>query len=138
MIIYKTLWTQLIRIGIFRTDYQLSGKITLENLNTLSQGTHIITGYQYLTPVYLIEKPDDIQISGILDSDVIWVTYPEKNAHYVEDYLSALLTLIPENQSSGSFIITYYRDIKNYLFLKLRKNRYSNPEFSEIKELIVD
>ncbi|NLV27018.1 MAG: hypothetical protein GXY48_07625 [Methanomicrobiales archaeon] len=138
MIIHKTLRTQLIRIEYFRTDYQLSGKITLENLNILSQGTHIITGYQYMTPVYLIEKPDDIQISGILDSDVIWVTYPEKNAHYVEDYLSALLMLIPENQPSNSIIITFYRDIKNYLKIKLRRNMKSKQEFNEIGDLFID
>lgn len=138
MIIHKAIRTQVIRIGTLRTDFQLSDKITLENLNILSQGSHIMTGYQYLTPVYLIEKPDGIQISGILESNVIWVTYPEQAGHYIEDYLSALLSIIPDQQFSGTIFHTIFRDMKNSVTILLRRKKQSEPENNQVKELFID
>ena len=114
MIITTVLRTQEVHEGIFRTEYRVSSQITLDTVTTLSQGRYSITGHQYLSPVYLVQKPNSIEISGILQSNVIWVTYPAEVANSMEAYLSAILSLIPDQESAFSFLDSLYDDIRMY------------------------
>lgn len=127
MNVIKVLKRGVLNDGYLCVDYLLSGQVTFEILDILSQGTYAITGYQYLSPCYHIQKPENIQITGILKSGVIRVTYPAFSAGYIEEYLSALVSLIPEKQYTNSYVQTLYDDVKLILRSKFpRKNHEIN------------
>lgn len=138
MNIHKILRSQLLKKGVIRTDYLVSGQITLEVLETLSHNTYSITGCQYLSPKYLIQKPGDIQITGILHSNVIQVTHPEHSANYMEEYLSGLFSLVPEKKNSVSLIQTMYEDMRAIILSKMRRKKPAEPEMNETTQLFID
>ena len=126
--IIKILRRDVLSDDYLSTDYLLSGQITLEGLDILSQGAYTITGYQYLSPCYQIQKPENIQITGILQSCVIRVTYPAYTEGYMKEYLSALVTLISDQQHAHSFVQTLYDDIKMVFRSKFHRRSTEKSE----------
>ncbi|MGV8111019.1 hypothetical protein [Methanospirillum sp.] len=126
MNIIKVLRRQELNDGYLSVDYLLSGHVTFEGLDILSHRAYTITGYQYLSPCYQIQKPENIQITGILQSSVIQVTFPAYSAGYIEEYLSALVNLIPEEQHANSFVQTLFDDVKMILRSNLQRKNSKN------------
>jgi len=136
--IIKVLRREVLSDEYLSADYLLSGQVTLEGLDILSQGAYTITGYQYLSPSYHIQKPENIQISGILQSSVIRVTYPVYSAGYVEEYLSGLIHLIPEQQHANSFVQTLYDDVKLFFRSKFHRRRYEKSEIEKPSLIFIE
>ncbi|OQA56008.1 MAG: hypothetical protein BWY45_01972 [Euryarchaeota archaeon ADurb.Bin294] len=138
MNIIKVLRREAISEDYLSADYLLSGQITLEGLDILSNGAYTITGCQYLSPCYHIQKGDNIQISGIIQSSVIRVTYPAYSSGYIEEYLSSLIYLIPELKQTNSFLQTLCDDVKMILRSKFHRNIAVNSEIERVSLLIID
>ena len=138
MIIQKVLRRQVLKEGMVRTDYQLSNRVTLDILEKISNNTYTITGYQYLSPSYLIEKPDNITMSGILHSRVIEVVHPEYATHYLEEYLSALLSIIPDQNSSVFILKNLCEDIQVFIRSRKQRKKSVKPDCNEPSHLFID
>lgn len=138
MNIIKVLRRQVLSEGYLSADYLLSGHVTFEGLNILSQRAYTITGYQYLSPCYQIQKPENIQITGILQSSVIRFIYPVYSSGYIEEYLSALINLIPEQQYTNSFVQILFDDIKMILRSKLQRKNSKNLKVDTLSHIFVE
>lgn len=138
MNIIKVLRREVLNDKYLSADYLVSGQVTLEGLDILSQGAYTITGYQYLSPCYHVQKPENIQISGILQSSVIRVTYPVYSAGYIEEYLSALVTLIPDQRHANSFVQTLYDDIKLVFRSKFHRRKSENSEIEKPSLIFIE
>ncbi|NLW75525.1 MAG: hypothetical protein GXY18_03745 [Methanomicrobiales archaeon] len=138
MNIIKVLRRQELNDRYLSVDYLLSGHVTLEGLDILSQRAYTITGHQYLSPCYQIQKPENIQITGILQSSVIQVTFPAYSAGYIEEYLSALVNLIPEEQHANSFVQILFDDIKMILRSKLQRKNSKNLNVDTLSHIFVE
>jgi len=136
--IIKVLRREVLNDEYLSADYQLSGQVTLEGLGILSQGAYTITGYQYLSPCYHVQKPENIQITGILQSSVIRAIYPVYSAGYIEEYLSALVTLIPDQRHANSFVQTLYDDVKLIFRTKFHRRGSEKPERETHSHLFVE
>jgi len=136
--IIKVLRRQELNDGYLSVDYLLSGHVTLEGLDILSQRAYTITGHQYLSPCYQIQKPENIQITGILQSSVIQVTFPAYSAGYIEEYLSALVNLIPEEQHANSFVQSLYDDVKLVLRSKFLRRKPENSKIEKSALLFIE
>ncbi|MDX8548808.1 hypothetical protein KHC33_14440 [Methanospirillum sp. J.3.6.1-F.2.7.3] len=138
MNIIKVLRRQELNDGYLSVDYLLSGHVTLEGLDILSQRAYTITGHQYLSTCYQIQKPENIQITGILQSSVIQVTFPAYSAGYIEEYLSALVNLIPEEQHANSFVQTLFDDVKMILRSNLQRKNSKNLNVDTLSHIFVE
>lgn len=138
MNIIKVLRRQELNDGYLSVDYLLSGHVTFEGLDILSQRAYTITGYQYLSPCYQIQKSENIQITGILQSSVIQVTFPAYSAGYIEEYLSALVNLIPEEQHANSFVQTLFDDVKMILRSNLQRKNSKNFKVDTLSHIFVE
>ncbi|PKL60207.1 MAG: hypothetical protein CVV33_03880 [Methanomicrobiales archaeon HGW-Methanomicrobiales-4] len=98
MKIVKTLSSTRISDGRARIEYRLSSPITREVLSALSQEKWVCTGYQYLSPTFVISKSDDIEIQGILHSPLIVLYCPPRSQFWIEEYLIELLSTIPDSE----------------------------------------
>lgn len=109
--------------GNIRIEYRLSSPVTLDVLDALSHGKWVCSGRQYLSPTFLITKPDGIEIQGILQSPFITVVCSPGLQAGFEDYLNEFLSTIPDSEASESF---YHRFIENirmtYWIFKIRNS----------------
>lgn len=137
MYIQKVIRTQTDN-GIVRTDYLLSSPVTLSILNDLSQGTYEITGRQYLSPTYIIRKPEDIELHGILSSRVIQVVHSESSAHFIQDYLSALLKITCEPDDACSLITGISDRLKLWTRIRIKKKNKQNNQENSPYNLYID
>lgn len=119
-------------------EYLLSSPVTQTILERLSHGTYSLTGYQYLSPLFAIEKPEGICINGILHSPVIQVRYPLDAASYAEDYLLALLSIIPDPERPESIKNRIIRIYTAQIFHFRRKMHHQDPGDAPSGILIVD
>ncbi|MDD1728837.1 MAG: hypothetical protein LUQ50_07190 [Methanospirillum sp.] len=101
--------------GQVRTEYRLSSPVTSEILHALSKGNHIFTGYQYLSPTYLISKSDMITISGILGSPIIAVQSKPGMSVGIEDYLSEFLSTIPDSEKPDTLVELVVEYVKPFV-----------------------
>ena len=137
MFIQKVIRTQT-NNGIVRTDYLLSSPVTLSILNDLSQGTYEITGMQYLSPTFIIRKPEGIELHGILSSRVIQVIHSESSAHFLQEYLSALLEIIPEPDDACSLITGITDTLKVWTKILIKKKNKQNNQENGLHHLYID
>ena len=137
MYIQKVIRTQTYD-GIVRTDYLLSSPVTLSTLNDLSQGTFEITGMQYLSPTFIIRKPEGIELHGILSSRVIQVIHSESSAHFIQEYLSALLEIIPEPDGACSLITSITDTLKVWTKILVRKKKKLDTQKNGLYHLYID
>ena len=108
--------------GRVRKEYFLSSPVTNEILAALSQGEHIETGRQYLSPTYLIIKSDGFEIRGILLSPIIVVISPPGMSTGIEDYLSGFLSTIPDSEKPDSPFHRIIQSIKSSPLISRFKN----------------
>jgi len=110
----------LLSDGWVRSEYLLSSPVTKEVLNTLSQGKHEYTGWQYLSPTYLITNHEGVRISGTLKSPVIIVESLPGMPTGIEDYLHAFLSTIPDSEKPDYYLSTISQNVIRFLKQRLQ------------------
>lgn len=116
MKIAKTICSTRLSDGRARIEYRLSSPVTREVLTALSRGEWVSTGYQYLSPTFVISKSDDIEIHGILRSPLIQLYCSPGSQFWIEEYLFEFLSTIPDSEGVEwpfhrffAFIISLFR-----------------------------
>jgi len=109
--------------GRIRREYLLSSPVTKEVLHALSQGNYVCTGWQYLSPTYLISNHEGLWIRGILKSPVIVVECLPELSIGIEDYLHNFLSTIQDSEKPDSYLSIIFQRFIQFLRQKT-KNDY--------------
>ena len=105
--------------GRIRREYLLSSPVTKEVLQVLSQGNYEWTGWQYLSPTYLISNHDGVWIRGILKSPVIVVECLPELSIGIEDYLYNFLSTIQDSEKPESYLSIIFQSFIQYMRQKI-------------------
>ena len=101
--------------GRIRREYLLSSPVTKEVLHALSQGNYECTGWQYLSPTFLISNHEGIWIRGILKSPVIVVECLPELSIGIEDYLHNFLSTIPDSEKPDMYVVVLLQRVVQFL-----------------------
>jgi len=105
--------------GHIRREYLLSSPVTKKVLHALSKGNYEYTGWQYLSPTYLISNLEGVWIQGIMNSPVIVVESLPEVFIGVEDYLHNFLSTIPDSEKPDLYPVVLWQSLIQFLKQRL-------------------